>query len=212
MKELHGSYALAIIDATQPGTIFAVKNKSPLLIGKGEGFGILGSDAMAMIDKTNEFYELEDGDYARITEEKTTIYNAGSEVVRNVFKANIDPNDADKGIHPHYMIKEIEEQGAVVRRLIDTYITNGSIDKDIIKEMKKANRIYILAAGTSYHAGLIGKNYLEKLAGIPCEVHIASEFVYNMPLIDKKPLFIMISQSGETADLRACLVKIKENN
>lgn len=209
---LHGSFALGIIDANRPNTIFAVKNKSPLLLGKGEGFGILGSDALAMIDETNEFYELEDGDVAVITPESTTIYNNRIQVQRNVFVAKIDAADAEKGIYEHYMLKEIDEQGPVVRRLIDIYCDESNHDfAKIAKHVKHHDRIFILAAGTSYHAGLVGKYYLENIAGIPTEVHIASEFVYNMPLVTGKPIFIFISQSGETADLRACLVEIKKH-
>lgn len=108
------------------------------------------------------------------------------------------------------MLKEINEQPAVMRRIIQEYEDeNGdlNIDSEIIKDVSNADRIYIIAAGTSYHAGLVGKEYLEKLSGVPTEVHVASEFVYNMPLLSEKPLFIYISQSGETADSRAVLVE-----
>lgn len=108
------------------------------------------------------------------------------------------------------MLKEIHEQPAVMRRIIQEYQDaegNLKIDQDIINDVKEADRIYVIAAGTSYHAGLVGKEFLEKWAGVPTEVHVASEFVYNMPLLSEKPLFVYISQSGETADSRAVLVE-----
>ena len=110
------------------------------------------------------------------------------------------------------MLKEMDEQPGVVRKIIQAYDRNGelAIDEDILDAVTAADRIYIIAAGTSYHAGLVGKQYFEKIAGIPVEVHISSEFGYNMPILSEKPLFIFISQSGETADSRQVLVKITE--
>ena len=123
-------------------------------------------------------------------------------------------SDIEKGTYPHYMLKEMDEQPTVIRKIIQAYETEEStdvtIDADILKAIAEADRLYIIAAGTSYHAGLIGKQYFEKIAGIPVEVHISSEFGYNMPLLSEKPLFIFITQSGETADSRQVLVKIKE--
>ncbi len=210
MDTLEGSYALAVIDSHDTDVLYVVKNKSPLLIGKGVGFNIIGSDAIAMASETNHFYELNDKECAVISRDDVVIYDGKVQVGRETITIDVDTSDLGKGEYEHYMIKEISEQGGVIRNIISNY-KNG-IEEDIVKEIKDANRVYIIAAGTSYHAGLIGKNYLEKLANKPTEVHIASEFVYNMPLIDEKPLFIFVSQSGETADLRACLVKIKENN
>lgn len=121
--------------------------------------------------------------------------------------------DIEKGTYPHFMLKEIDEQPLVMRKIIQAYQDeNGrlQINEEITNAMLKADRIYIVACGTSYHAGLFGKQLIEKLAEIPVEVHLASEFGYNMPLLSKRPLFIFISQSGETADSRAVLVKVKE--
>ncbi len=210
MKVLEGSYALAVIDSHNTDVLYVVKNKSPLLIGKGEGFNVIGSDAIAMASETNLFYELNDKECAVITRDEVMIYGNKGKIERETITINVDASDLGMGEYDHYMIKEIAEQGSVIRNIISNY-KNG-IERDVVKEIQNANRIYIIAAGTSYHAGLIGKNYLEKLANKPTEVHVASEFVYNMPLIDEKPFFIFVSQSGETADLRACLVKIQENN
>lgn len=212
--ELEGSFALAIIDKETPDTIYAIKNKSPLLIGKGEGFNMVGSDAMAMIAKTNTFYELNDGEYAVITRESIEIYTAyAKRVEREPFSAEIDLSDTQKGTYPHFMLKEIEEQPLVIRRIMKEYggkDGNLDVDKKILRDIKECDKVYIVACGTSYHAGLIGQNFIEKYARKQAAVYVASEFVYNMPLLCEKPFFILISQSGETADSRAVLVKIKE--
>ena len=129
------------------------------------------------------------------------------------YKAELDMSDIEKGTYPHYMLKEMDEQPAVIRKIIQAYQNEQgelTIDPAILDALHEADRLYIIAAGTSYHAGLIGKEYFEKIAGIPVEVHISSEFGYNMPLLSEKPLFMFITQSGETADSRQVLVKIKE--
>ncbi len=214
MSEIQGSYALAILDKDDPNTIYAAKNKSPLLAGIGEGFNMIGSDAMAMISRTNMFYELEDKEFIKITKDSIDIYTIyGAKIDKKPFKADIDLSDIEKGIYPHYMLKEIEEQPFVIRKIINQYSNENGypyIEKEIIDDVKDCDKVYIIACGTSYHAGLVGKQLLEKIANKPTEVIIASEFVYNMPLLSKKPLFLFISQSGETADCRSVLVKIKK--
>lgn len=214
LQLLKGSYAIGLLDREDPETIFAAKNKSPLLVGLGEGFNVIASDAMAMIQVTDQFVELMDKEVVIVTKEKVIIENLnGEEVQRAPYTAELDASDIEKGTYPHYMLKEIDEQPLVVRKLIQAYQNEQeelTVDKEIIEAIKGADRLYIVACGTSYHAGLVGKQYLEKLAKIPTEVHVASEFVYNMPLLSKNPLFIFISQSGETADSRAVLVKVKE--
>ena len=213
MSLLHGSYALGVIDANNPEVLYAAKNKSPMLIGLGEGFNMIGSDAMAMLQCTNQFVEIEDEEFIKLTREGVTIYNLlGVTVKRDPFTAELDSSDIEKGTYPHYMLKEIDEQPYVIRRIVEQYFEDGDIkiDQEIVKAVKGADRLYIIAAGTSMHAGFVGKQLFEQLAGIPTEVHISSEFVYNTPVISKKPLFIFISQSGETADSRAVLVKIKQ--
>lgn len=211
LSELKGSYALALLDSQDTEHIYVAKNKSPLLVGLGEGFNVIASDAMAMIQVTDQFLELMDKETVILTKNEVTIKNKNGEIVnRSPFTAEIDANDIEKGTYPHYMLKEIDEQPAVLRSIIGKYQDekgNLSIDSHILQAVNEADRLYIIACGTSYHAGLVGKDFLEKTAGVPVEVHIASEFVYNMPLLSEKPLFIFISQSGETADSRACLVK-----
>jgi glutamine---fructose-6-phosphate transaminase (isomerizing) len=211
---LHGSYALALLDAENNETIYVAKNKSPLLVGLGKGFNVVASDAMAMLQVTDQYVEIMDKEIVIVTKDKVTIQKLNGEVIsRAPYKAELDASDIEKGTYPHYMLKEIDEQPVVMRRIIQTYQNEQgelTIDGNIINALNKADRIYIIAAGTSYHAGLVGKQFIEKMAKIPVEVHISSEFGYNMPLLSEKPLFIFISQSGETADSRAVLVNIKE--
>ncbi len=211
---LKGSYAIAMLDIKDENVIYVAKNKSPLLIGIGKDFHVVASDAMAAINLTKKFLELMDGEIVVVTRNKASIYNLqGEPLTREPFIAEIDVSETEKGTYPHYMLKEIEEQPLVIRKIIQKYQgQNGklTIDDNIIKALKEADRLYIIACGTSYHAGLVGKFYLERSAKIPTEVHLASEFSYNMPLLAEKPLFIFISQSGETADSRTVLVHVKE--
>lgn len=211
---LHGSYAFALIDKETPHVIYAAKNKSPLLVGVGQGFNMICSDAMAGVQLTNEYIELHDGEIVVLTKEAVTIENQTETITRPSFTAQIDASDIEKGTYPYYMLKEIDEQPAVMRRIIKAYESNQTLDipNDIKTKMLASDRIHIIACGTSYHAGLIGKHYLESIAKIPTEVHIASEFSYNMPLLSGKPFFIFISQSGETADSRQALVQINALN
>lgn len=208
------SYALALIDQTQPEKIWIAKNKSPLLLGLGTDFNCICSDAMAMLKLTNRFVELADGDVAQLSPKQTVIEDVkGNVVKRKEFTVDQDASASEKGAYEHYMLKEIDEQPAVMRTLVQKYLqTPNAIDEKLLAAMKQAQRIYIVAAGTSYHAGLVGKELFEKLAQIPVEVHVASEFAYNPPLLAQKPFFIFLSQSGETADSRSVLVQIKEQN
>ncbi|MFJ5716797.1 glutamine--fructose-6-phosphate transaminase (isomerizing) [Neobacillus sp. NPDC093127] len=211
---LHGSYALALLDAQDDETIYVAKNKSPLLVGLGNDFNVVASDAMAMIQVTNQYLELVDKEIVLVTKNDVTIQNLNGDIIsRAPYTAELDASDIEKGTYPHYMLKEIDEQPLVMRKIIQMYQNEQgelTIDPEIISAMNVSDRVYIIAAGTSYHAGLVGKQFIESIAKLPVEVHIASEFVYNMPLLTKKPLFIFISQSGETADSRAVLVKVKE--
>ncbi|MBM7588153.1 glucosamine--fructose-6-phosphate aminotransferase (isomerizing) [Bacillus pakistanensis] len=214
LKLLKGSYAIALLDTENDETIFVAKNKSPLLVGLGEDFNVVASDAMAMLQVTDQYVELMDKETVIVTKEKVTIKNLDGEVVtRDPYTAELDASDIEKGTYPHYMLKEIDEQPLVTRKIIQAYQNDNNeltIDADIIQSVNDTDRIYIIACGTSYHAGLVGKQFIENMAGIPVEVHVASEFSYNMPLLSEKPLFIFISQSGETADSRSVLVQVKE--
>ncbi|MDQ0216690.1 glucosamine--fructose-6-phosphate aminotransferase (isomerizing) [Oikeobacillus pervagus] len=214
LQLLMGSYAIALIDREDNQTIYVAKNKSPLLIGVGDTFNVVASDAMAMLQVTDQFIELMDKEMVMVTKESVTIQNLAGEIVaRTPYTAELDVSDIEKGTYSYYMLKEIDEQPFVVRKIIQKYQDNHGelmVDGKIISAMNKADRIYIVACGTSYHAGLVGKQFIEKIANVPVEVHVASELGYNMPLLPEKPLFIFISQSGETADSRAVLVKVKK--
>ena len=211
---LHGSYAIGLLDAENPNMIYVAKNKSPLLVGVGDNFNVVASDAMAMLQVTDQFIELMDKEIVIVTKESITIKNLQGETIeRAPFTAELDASDIEKGTYPHFMLKEIDEQPLVIRNIIQKYQDeNGEIelDADIRNAILDSDRIYIIACGTSYHAGLVGKQFIEKFAKVPVEVHVASEFSYNMPLLTERPFFIYISQSGETADSRAVLVQTNE--
>lgn len=216
-KALHiiqGSYAFALIDTEDADTIYVAKNKSPLLIGLGDGYNMVCSDAMAMIRETSEYMEIHDKELVIVKKDSVQVMDYdGNAIERGSYTAELDLSDIGKGTYPYYMLKEIDEQPTVMRKLIGAYTDEAgqvTVDADIIKAVQEADRIYILAAGTSYHAGFASKDFLEKLTDTPVELGISSEWGYNMPLLSKKPLFVMISQSGETADSRQVLVKANE--
>ncbi|MGG3726155.1 glutamine--fructose-6-phosphate transaminase (isomerizing) [Bacillus wiedmannii] len=211
---LHGSYAIGLLDAENPNMIYVAKNKSPLLVGVGDNFNVVASDAMAMLQVTDQFIELMDKEIVIVTKESITIKNLQGETIeRAPFTAELDASDIEKGTYPHFMLKEIDEQPLVIRNIIQKYQDEKGeieLDQDIRNVILDSDRIYIIACGTSYHAGLVGKQFIEKFAKMPVEVHVASEFSYNMPLLTERPFFIYISQSGETADSRAVLVQTNE--
>lgn len=216
-KALHiieGSYAFALIDSQDADTIYVAKNKSPLLIGLGNGYNMVCSDAVAMIRETSEYMEIHDKELVIVKKDSVEVQDYDGNVIeRGSYTAELDLSDIGKGTYPFYMLKEIDEQPTVMRKLISTY-ANGSgdmnVDSDIIKSVQEADRLYILAAGTSYHAGFAAKTMIEKLTDTPVELGVSSEWGYNMPLLSKKPMFILLSQSGETADSRQVLVKANE--
>ncbi|WP_445490855.1 glutamine--fructose-6-phosphate transaminase (isomerizing) [Niallia sp. 03133] len=214
LKLLKGSYAIALLDEQNKDVIYVAKNKSPLLVGLGEDFNVVASDAMAMLQVTNKYVELVDKEIVLVTKNEVIIETLEGEVIsREAYTAELDASDIEKGTYPHYMLKEIDEQPVAIRKIIQEYQDEEgklTVDPAIVKAVKDADRLYIIAAGTSYHAGLLGKQFIEKLAKIPVEVHVASEFGYNMPLLSEKPLFIFITQSGETADSRSVLVHVKK--
>ncbi len=215
IEELKGSYALAILNRENPETIYAVKNQSPLIIGKGNDFNMLASDAVAMVFLTDEFYEIKDKEYAIITKNSIEIFSqTGEKINRNSYTAQFELTDTEKGAYSHYMLKEIEEQPIVIRRILEKYQnTEGmlEIDDKISDSIKNCDKLYIIACGTSYHAGLVAKQFFEQIAKKPTEVVIASEFTCHTQLLSNKPMFIFISQSGETADCRSVLVKVKKS-
>ncbi|HEM4680763.1 TPA: glutamine--fructose-6-phosphate transaminase (isomerizing) [Streptococcus suis] len=216
-KALHiiqGSYAFALIDSENPDVIYVAKNKSPLLIGLGDGYNMVCSDAMAMIRETSEYMEIHDKELVIVTKDSVQVTDyEGNAIERGSYTAELDLSDIGKGTYPFYMLKEIDEQPTVMRKLISTYAdADGKmiVDPAIVKAVQEADRIYILAAGTSYNAGFASKNMIEALTDTPVELGVASEWAYHLPILSKKPLFILLTQSGETADSRQVLVRANE--
>lgn len=219
LKVLHlisddSSYAFVLMDRETPDTLYVAKNKSPLLVGIGEGFNLVSSDAMAMLKRTHTFMEIQDQEIVIVKPQEVLITDFdGNEKKRDTFRVDMDASAADKGTYPFYMLKEVDEQPAVMRKIVQTYLDeSGSpvIDQKMLETIKQSDRIYIIGAGTSYHAGLVGAKMFEKLTGIPTEVHISSEFAYDQPIMSEKPFFIFLTQSGETADSREVLVNVKK--
>ena len=214
LKIIQGSYAFALIDATDADTIYVAKNKSPLLIGLGDDYNMVCSDAMAMIRETSEYMEIHDKELVVVKKDSVEVMDYdGNAIERGSYKAELDLSDIGKGTYPYYMLKEIDEQPTVMRKLISTYAdADGrmTVVPEIVQAVQKADRIYILAAGTSYNAGYASKNMIEALTDIPVELGVASEWAYHLPILSKNPLFILLTQSGETADSRQVLVRANE--
>ncbi|BAI81398.1 glucosamine--fructose-6-phosphate aminotransferase [Deferribacter desulfuricans SSM1] len=209
IKKLKGSYAIAVISENEPDKIVVARYDSPLVIGVGENEMFTASDIPAVLSYTRKFIFLEEGDVATLTKNSVYIENNGKEVKREIKVIDWNPVMAEKAGYKHFMLKEIYEQP---RAIIDTIrgkysleegeIYFGEVDYETIKDIEK---ITIVACGTSWHAGLVGKFYIENFAKIPVEVDIASEFRYRNPIATNKTLLIPISQSGETADTIAAL-------
>ncbi|WP_338211001.1 glutamine--fructose-6-phosphate transaminase (isomerizing) [Lactiplantibacillus paraxiangfangensis] len=208
------SYGFLLMDKEDPDTLYVAKNKSPLLIGVGKGFNVVCSDSLAMLDQTKDYMELHDGEIVVVKPDEIKITNQqGQSVERDTFHVDIDAAQADKGTYPFYMLKEIDEQPNVMRKLSQVYLNDDGqpiINQELLDAIKAADRLYIVAAGTSYHAGLVGAKLFESLANVPTEVHVSSEFAYNQPLLSDHPFFIFLTQSGETADSREVLLNVNE--
>ncbi len=209
----NSAYRFLLMDRQAPDLIYVAKNKSPMLVGLSEQGNVVTSDAVGMLEVTHDFIELHDGDIAVVGKDKIDFFDKNAvQFTREPFHVDIDASEADKGTYPFYMLKEIDEQAIVIRHLLDRYLDENGvhIGGAILDEIKAADRLYIIAAGTSYHAGLAGARMFEQWAGIPTEVHISSEFAYEQPLLSAKPFFIFLTQSGETADSREVLQNINE--
>ena len=214
LKIIKGSFGFALMDKEDAETIYVAKRKSPLLIGLGEGYNMVCSDAMAMIRETNQFLEIHDDEMVIVKKEGVIIFSATGEVLeRTPFTAELDLSDIGKGTYPFYMLKEIDDQPTVMRTLVQKYTKPTGemvIDEAILNDILASDQIYIVAAGTSENAGWGSKELFEKLTGIPVGVYTSSEFAYNIPLLSKKPFFIYLTQSGETADSRQVLVETNQ--
>ena len=209
---LIGSYALGIICDDDKDKLYTLKNKSPLIIGIGSDTNFIASDVPAILDKTNNYIVLNDTDYACIESDKITIYNNGKEKEYEIKEFQYDAGAIDKQGYEHFMLKEIHEEPNVFKKTVDSYIHNDINDLiDKLPDLTSYSKIRIVACGSAMHAGLIGKNLIEKFADTPVDVEIASEFRYNKQFLKEGELVILISQSGETADTLAALNIAKEN-
>ena len=216
LRRVEGSYSLVFMSSKHPGTLIATKQDNPLVIGIGDGENFIASDIPAIIQRTRRTYILNDGELAVLTKDSIKISNrAGEPVTKKVFEVNWNAEAAEKGGYEHFMLKEINEQPKAVRDTMSQRIAkdNMSIVMDELKwdaeYLNSFNKIYIVACGTAYHAGLVGKFYIEKLARTVVEVDVASEFRYREPIVDENTLFIAVSQSGETSDPLAAMKESK---
>ncbi|WP_296009720.1 glutamine--fructose-6-phosphate transaminase (isomerizing) [uncultured Adlercreutzia sp.] len=207
---LVGAYGLAVIAADEPGTIIACRKDSPIVVGRGEHGSYVASDIIAMIDATRDVVVLADGQMARLTADAVEYFDeAGNPITPEVTHVDWDIDVAEKGGYPDFMLKEIHEQPRVIRDTLAGRLSGGSLVIDELdmtaEELNLIDRVYVIACGTSYHAGLIAKNLIEGWARIPCEVEVASEFRYRNPIITPTTLVVAVSQSGETADTLAAI-------
>ncbi|HLA75630.1 MAG TPA: glutamine--fructose-6-phosphate transaminase (isomerizing), partial [Gammaproteobacteria bacterium] len=215
VNELHGAYALGVISKTDAGRIVAARRGSPLVIGIGIGEYFIASDVAALIPVTQRFIFLEDGDIADITRISLKIVNAaGEEVSRPIRISSLNSDEVERGEYRHYMLKEIFEQGRAVAdtlegRISDGHVLEAAFGPDAAPVFDGVKHVHIIACGTSYHAGMIARYWLESLAGITCSVEVASEFRYRRPVVRNNSLVVALSQSGETADTLAALREAK---
>ncbi|MBP5943783.1 MULTISPECIES: glutamine--fructose-6-phosphate transaminase (isomerizing) [unclassified Pseudomonas] len=216
VKELHGAYGLAVINGKQPDRLVAARSGSPLVIGLGLGENFLASDQLALRQVTDRFMYLEEGDIAEIQRDTVQIWDVdGKAVERQTVQYTDGAEAADKGEFRHYMLKEIHEQPTVVQRTLEGRLSNDQVlvqafGPQAAELFAKVRNVQIVACGTSYHAGMVARYWLEELAGIPCQVEVASEFRYRKVVVQPDTLFVTISQSGETADTLAALRNAKE--
>ena len=216
VKELHGAYGQAGVSASQPDRVVAARSGSPLVIGLGLGENFLASDQLALRQVTDRFMYLEEGDIADIRRESVAIWDVnGNSVEREAVQYRDGAEAADKGEYRHFMLKEIHEQPAVVQRTLEGRLSQSQVlvnafGPQAAELFAKVRNVQIVACGTSYHAGMVARYWLEDLAGIPCQVEVASEFRYRKVVVQPDTLFVTISQSGETADTLAALRNAKE--
>jgi len=216
LAELEGAYALGVISNSEPGHLVAARRGNPLVIGIGIFENFIASDVAALLPVTRRFIFLEDGDVADIHRDRVTIYDSNGQFVRReVVESALSADAAERGPYRHYMLKEIHEQPRAISETLEGRVAGGkvleaSFGPDAAAIFDKIKSVQIIACGTSYHAGMVARNWFEGLAGLPCRVEVASEFRYRHPVSDPDALVVVISQSGETADTLAALRATKE--
>lgn len=217
LDKIEGSYAIGVMCSEEPDKIIAVRKSSPLIVGIGKGENFIASDIPAILNHTRNVYLLDDNEIAVLTRDNISIMTAeGKPVKKKVFNVTWDAKQAEKGQYKHFMMKEICEQPKAIRDTMASRIEpfSNEIKLDDIKltaeDLKGINKIFVVACGTAYHASMVGKYVIEKLARIPTEVDFASEFRYRNPIMDKSSLMIVLSQSGETADTLAAVKEAKK--
>ena len=214
IERVEGSYALGIVCSDYPDSFIAVRKASPMIVGLGENENFIASDVTAILKHTRDVYYLEDDEIVVLTKDGVTVYNTDKEQIeKEVFTVDWDVSAAEKGGYEHFMMKEIEEQPKALRDTISPRIKDGRIVLDDIsmteEDIKNLRKIYVVACGSAYHVGYVGKYIIEKLTRKPVEVIVASEFRYCDPIIGENDLALVISQSGETADTKAGLEEAK---
>ena len=216
IKKLDGAYALGIMSTTEPNTLIACRKGSPLVIGVGIGEYFVASDVAALLPVTQRFIFLEEGDIAAITIEGVTIYDADDQIVeRQIKESQLTADSVDKGSYRHYMLKEIYEQPFAISQALEGRFTRHHLQESAFGHnaatvFDNIKSVQILACGTSYHAGLVARYWFERLARVPCQIEVASEFRYRNPVLAPDTLIVTISQSGETADTLAALQEAKK--
>ncbi len=216
IAELEGAYALGVINKEHPDTLITCRKGSPLVIGVGIGEYFIASDIAALLPVTQRFIFLEEGDIAEIQVDQLTIYDKDEQVVeRPIKESQLQADSVDKGQYRHFMMKEVYEQPWAISqtlegRFIDNRLQDSAFGHNAAEIFDNIDSVQILACGTSYHAGLVAKYWLEKMGRVPCNIDVASEFRYRQPVIAKNTLVVTISQSGETADTLAALQEAKK--
>ena len=217
VKQLRGAYGTVVLNEEEPEHLIVARSGSPLVIGYGIGENFLASDPLALLSVTRRFAYLEEGDVAEITRTSVDIYDReGNKVEREIHEGNFEQDAADKGPYRHYMQKEIFEQPVAIMNTLDGRIKEGKVNLEAIAPnaaeiLSKVEHIQIVACGTSYNAGMVARYWLESIAGVACDVEIASEFRYRKFVTRANSLLVTISQSGETADTLAALRLAKES-
>ena len=216
IPQLRGAYGMVLLDSRDPNVLVAARSGSPLVIGRGEGENFIASDQLALLPVTRRFIFLEEGDLAEVTRRTVRIVNRqGQDVTRDEIESKVQYDAGDKGAYRHYMQKEIYEQPMAIKNTLEGRFSHGEINLSELGPQADAllanvQHIQIIACGTSYNSGMVSRYWFESLAGIPCDVEIASEFRYRKPAVRANSLMITLSQSGETADTLAALRLSKE--